>query len=224
MVKKESQYDYTKKECKEIGEVNLGVCTSGEFRRDPKHLLFKLARYKFVAKMFDGFDTVLEVGCGDGIGAWLVQEGVGNLIAIDFDDELIKSAERRQDKYCHVGYLQSVDLSNITTGLYQGVFALDVLEHIRKDDEKEFILNMKNALASNGVLIIGSPSLESQPYASKPSREGHVNCKTGQELKSLFLEHFDNVFLFGMNDEVLHTGYNKMCHYNLVVCTGKREG
>jgi hypothetical protein len=31
--------------------------------------------------------------------------------------------------------------------------------------------------------------------------------------------HFSNVFMFGMNDETLHTGYGPMCHYRLAVCT-----
>jgi hypothetical protein len=26
--------------------------------------------------------------------------------------------------------------------------------------------------------------------------------------------------VFGMNDEVLHTGFGPMCHYRLAICTG----
>ena len=36
------------------------------WRNDPKHLSFTLARYKFCAKLLDGKNTALEVGCGDG--------------------------------------------------------------------------------------------------------------------------------------------------------------
>ena len=72
-------------------------------------------------------------------------------------------------------------------------------------------------LEPNGVAIFGSPTLESQMYASKWSKEGHVNCKTGYELKALIERYFKQVFLLGMNDETLHTGYSKMSHYNFVL-------
>ena len=30
------------------------------------------------------------------------------------------------------------------------------------------------------------------------------------------------VFMFSMNDEVVHTGYHKMAHYLFGLCTGKK--
>jgi hypothetical protein len=62
------------------------------------------------------------------------------------------------------------------------------------------------------------PSLESQIYASPQSKEGHINCKTGMSLKKTLEKHFKNVFLFSMNDEVIHTGYYPMAHYLLALC------
>ena len=72
-------------------------------------------------------------------------------------------------------------------------------------------------------ILSGMPSIESQPYASEPSRRGHVHCKSGEDLKDLLLKYFSNVFLFSMNDEVVHTGFSKMANYILVVCCGKKD-
>jgi len=41
--------------------------------------------------------------------------------------------------------------------------------------------NLRASLDSGGVLIIGSPSLESQPHASPLKQAGHINCKTGKD-------------------------------------------
>ena len=71
-------------------------------------------------------------------------------------------------------------------------------------------------------MLTGMPSLESQTYASPQSKKGHVNCKSGNEFKQLFKKYFHNVFLFSMNDEVVHTGYNKMAHYLMLLCTNKK--
>jgi len=62
--------------------------------------------------------------------------------------------------------------------------------------------------------------MESQAHASPPSKIGHVNCKTGKELKALLERFFHNVFVFSMNDEVVHTGYAPMAHYLIAIgCT-----
>ena len=66
------------------------------------------------------------------------------------------------------------------------------------------------------------PSLESQKFASTQSKIGHVNCKSGKDLKGFFSKYFSNVFLFSMNDEVLHTGFEQMSHYLFVICTNKK--
>ena len=78
------------------------------------------------------------------------------------------------------------------------------------------------SLNTNGVFIAGMPSLESQKYASPQSKAGHVNCKSGLDFKKLLENHFHNVFLFSMNDEVVHTGFSPMAQYLLVLCAGKK--
>jgi predicted SAM-dependent methyltransferase len=108
-------------------------------------------------------------------------------------------------------------------GEFDGMYALDVLEHILPENEGRFLSNMVESLTEHGVMIIGMPSLESQPYASPLSKEGHVNCKTMPDLKKTMQTYFHNVFMFSMNDEVVHTGYHKMAHYLFALCCGKRD-
>ena len=76
-------------------------------------------------------------------------------------------------------------------------------------------------MTKDSVLIMGIPSLESQDLIPIEKRDvGHINCKSGNDFKNLMLKHFDNVFLFSMNDEVVHTGHSKMAHYLFTVSTG----
>ena len=64
-ITKESQYQFLLEREKNLS--NLGLMSSQVWQDDPKRLLFVLARYKFVAKMFSGMNKVLEVGCADAI-------------------------------------------------------------------------------------------------------------------------------------------------------------
>jgi Methyltransferase domain len=190
--------------------VQLGTTHSVSFVEDPKHLGFVLARYKFVARMLQGKRNVLEVGCGDGTGARVVAPAVHNLVLTD------KIA--RDHCYTH-DMTEGPFIRFPSFPTWDAIYALDVLEHIRERDEGEFLHNICGCLHDRGVCIIGMPSLESQSFASPSSKALHVNCKTEKGLRTALEHFFFNVFLFGMNDETLHTGYGPMCHYRLAVCT-----
>jgi hypothetical protein len=69
---------------------------------------------------------------------------------------------------------------------------------------------------------VGTPSLQSQAYASALSKRGHVNCKDAPGLKALMAKFFHNVFIFSMNDEVVHTGFHPMAHYLLALCCHRK--
>jgi 2-polyprenyl-3-methyl-5-hydroxy-6-metoxy-1,4-benzoquinol methylase len=212
--------------CVELRDANglgsLGLMTSQSWHDDPKHLLFNLARYKFVAKMLAGKARVLEVGCADAFGTRLVAAEVGGLTAVDFDPVFVEDARRRADPAWPVDLRVHDILERPVAGRFDAVYALDVLEHVRPADEARFLDNATAPLDAEGVLILGTPSLQSQVHASAASREGHVNCKDGPALKALLAERFHNVFVFSMNDEVVHTGFYPMAHYLLALACSKR--
>lgn len=216
----ELQYEEIVAEVKRRGHQRMGYMSSWAYLDDPKRLAFMLSRYKFIAKMVEGCSQVLEVGCGDGFGSRIIAQSVDSLTAIDFDPEFIEDArDVASDKY-KIDFRQHDMLAGPVPGRFDAAYSLDVLEHIQPEDEDIFLANIASSLSENGICIMGSPSLESQTYASRLSKAGHVNCKTQQDLKSVMQRHYSNVFMFGMNDEVLHTGYDKMVHYRIALCCG----
>jgi cyclopropane fatty-acyl-phospholipid synthase-like methyltransferase len=169
--------------------------------------------------MFSGRQQVLEIGCADAFGTRLVQQEVGHVTAVDFDPVFIADAQARMDPAWPMECRVHDMLSGPVAGTFDAIYSLDVLEHIAPDHEHAFMSNLVASLASAGVAIIGIPSLESQAYASPQSKAGHVNCKSGKVFKSFLEDYFQNVFVFSMNDEVVHTGYYPMAHYLLALCT-----
>lgn len=220
--KGEKQYQEAIKQVKERGHERLGLMTSWAYFDDPKRLAFTLSRYKFVAKMLSGRRHVLEVGCGDAFATRIVLQEVKALTAIDFDQSFIEDARARMTDRWSFTCMQHDILEGPVDGNFDGAYSLDVLEHIPVEQEDRFISNMIAPVIEHGVVIIGMPSLQSQVYASSQSREGHVNCKDQSDLRKLMERYFQNVFTFSMNDEVVHTGYHAMSHYNLVLCCGKK--
>jgi 2-polyprenyl-3-methyl-5-hydroxy-6-metoxy-1,4-benzoquinol methylase len=207
---------------KERGPEILGVGVGFTWHDDPRRLVFMLSRYKFVAKMLEGRKKVLEVGCGDGFGARIVAQTVEKITGIDFDPSYIQSAKETCNPRWQIDFYQHDVLDGPIAGSFDAVYALDVLEHIGKYDEEKFLHNCLYGLEDHGVCIVGMPSLESQPYASENAKIGHVNCKEQLELRVLMEKFFRNVFMFSANDEIIHTGFSKMAHYNIALCCGKK--
>ena len=204
------------------GLETLGLMSSQAWYDDPKRLTFTLARYKFVAKVLSGAAHVLEVGCADAFGTRIVVQEVKQLTAVDFDPLFVEDTNARMSDRWKFTCKTHDMLRGPCEGEFDGMYALDVLEHILPENEDLFLRNMMASLTLHGALIIGMPSLESQAYASTVSKEGHVNCKTMPDLKNTMQRYFHNVFMFSMNDEVVHTGYHKMAHYLFALCCGKK--
>ncbi|NDC46948.1 MAG: class I SAM-dependent methyltransferase [Actinobacteria bacterium] len=220
---REPQYSILGKTEAQHGRIQLGVMRNHDWVDDPKRLVFNLSRYKFVAKMFDQFDKVLEIGCADGFASRLVAKQVSSLTAVDFDENFIVEARRGSLQDVKTDWRIHDIVQTPIPESFDGLYALDVLEHIDKHDEARFLANCVASLSPTGVAILGMPSIESQTYASPQSRAGHVNCKSGDDLRTLMRTYFHRVFLFSMNDEIVHTGFSKMAHYLLVLCAQPRS-
>jgi 2-polyprenyl-3-methyl-5-hydroxy-6-metoxy-1,4-benzoquinol methylase len=216
---KEPQYSILFDVVKNHGVSKFGLMANESWNEDPKRTLFTLSRYKFVAKMLCGRESILEIGCADAFGTRLVQQEVGHVTAIDFDPIFIADAKARMDPAWPMECFVHDILSGAIPRKFDGIYSLDVLEHIKSKDEDTFMRHLLSSLKSTGATIIGMPSLESQLYASPQSKAGHVNCKSGNDFKKFLEQYFNNVFLFSMNDEVVHTGYYAMAHYLIALCT-----
>ncbi len=219
---KEVQYQDCLDLIDQEGLSSFGLMSNATWNLDPKRLVFLLSRYKFVAKMFSGMSRVLEVGCADAFGTRVVVQEVQYLKAIDFDPIFVADVHQHMAKKWKFDCEVHDILKSPVNENFDGAYSLDVLEHIPHEDEMLFIANIVKSLADTGVLIIGSPSIQSQVYASPQSKAGHINCKNHGELKALLSKFFHNVFIFSMNDEVVHTGFYPMAHYLFALCCYKK--
>ena len=125
-----------KKILKEAQPLSMGVRTSHNYIEDPQRLVFSLSRYKFVAKMFEGFTNVLEVGAGDGFKSPIVKQHCKNLYLCDILEENLqafKSTGIKNTQFFLHNFIQTH-----TYRKFDGIYSLDVLEHIHKKRKKFF--------------------------------------------------------------------------------------
>jgi len=201
--------------------VALGPYFTYAVKTDMKHLLFSFARYKFVYKMLSNMpnQSLLELGCNEGFLSMLLAERA-NVTGVDFDERAIAWANQHYASD-NLSFLCE-DFLGKTFGKFDAVVSLDVIEHIDRDEERRYLNTVLDNLSDTGFAIIGTPNITSSEYMSEGSRLAHINLYSQERLYELFSEGFNNVFMFGMNDEVLHTGYAPMCHYIFALACGKR--
>jgi 2-polyprenyl-3-methyl-5-hydroxy-6-metoxy-1,4-benzoquinol methylase len=202
-------------------EISLGPWSSFSLRTDPKHLVFVLSRYKFALKMLEGKKSILEIGCGDGVGANIVgaARDLSTLFCIDWDKRNIEGNIRRNsgiNKKIHFethNINESTFINSSVPNGFEAAFMIDVIEHVEPKKEHAFMVNVCKSLSSSGLLLTGTPNISASQYASPQSNAQHINLKSPETLRITMEKYFQHVFNFGMNDEVLHTGYSPMCHY-----------
>jgi 2-polyprenyl-3-methyl-5-hydroxy-6-metoxy-1,4-benzoquinol methylase len=203
--------------------MELSAHWSYNLRQDPKRLAFVLARYAFAREMAlarKARPSVLEMGCSEGIGSPLFRPVVSDYLGVDLDPPAIATAQKNFAA-TNMRFVEA-DFLGKTFGKFDAIVSLDVIEHIPADLEDKFLQTAMDNLADDGVCIVGTPNITSAPYASKASQIGHINLYAADRLKALLERGFHNVFLFGMNDECVHTAFAAMAHYLVVVGCHRR--
>lgn len=202
--------------------VTLGPQWSFAIHDDPKRLCFVMARYKFAAKMACKDRRVLELGSSEGFGGVILAEFAKSYTGIDYDREAIAAARANwtDPKFT---FIQD-DFLEKKYGDFDAVVSHDVIEHIQPEYENLYFDTVCRNLVPDGRCVIGTPNKTAAAYASATSNAGHVNLYDHNRLRASMLRYFRNVFMFGMNDEIVHTGFPSMAHFLVAVGCSLRAG
>ena len=200
----------------------LGPINGESLLKDPKHLAFVLSRYKFAGKMLRRCGSILDAGCGEGLGALtFLAETPARITAIDFDEDQIRYCLEQIEPRGggRITFLRHDLVSGpVGDGSFDGFSCIDVIEHLHPEDEAGFLLNCAASLKTGGVAVWGTPNLHASAYASARSQIGHINLFDPERFAGTLERHYSQVFLFSMNDEMIHTGFSKMAHYLMALC------
>jgi 2-polyprenyl-3-methyl-5-hydroxy-6-metoxy-1,4-benzoquinol methylase len=192
-------------------QITLGKHLANWFRHTPRRALHYSSYYKFAAKMVGRNKRVLDVGCREGLGTWMLATECGFARGIDPDEEAIALAERNWPEH-KVDFL-CTDFVESPPGQWDAVVSFDVIEHVQPESAGRFFERMTANLTRDGVVVVGTQNQTGQVDASARSRPEQVNVYSAERLEEEMRRRFAHVFMFGANDEVVHTGFPPMTHY-----------
>ena len=156
--------------------VEFGRHISYWFENSPRRALYSMSYYKFAAKLIGGAKRVLDIGCGEGLGTWLLAKECGYARGVDLDEDAIGVARRNWDDE-RIAF-ECVDFLTEDPGTWNAITNFDVIEHILPEHAEAFLSRIVAGLAHDGIAVVGTPSLEGQRYASEISRTGTSTSTT----------------------------------------------
>lgn len=176
----------------------------------------RLARYKFAARILKKTDQVLEVGCGSGLGSIFLSQHCKNVLGIDTKKTEIEEG-KKINKRENLVFLHQDLFDFDPSNKFDVVIALDVIEHLHQETAAKFMNKISMIVKDTGMVILGTPSIYSYSYQGALSKASHVKCYDKTELLSFVELYFGRTVGFSMNDEIVHTGHDKMSWYYLVL-------
>jgi len=211
---------YPVKEIMDNPNVYFGRHFSYWWNNTPRNVLNYMSHYKFAGKMIGSGKRVLDIGCAEGLGTWLLALECGYAKGIDLDDQAINLGKGNWND-TRISF-ECVDVLKMKPEKYDAIVSFDVIEHILPKNVDIFMRGIVGNLSENGVSVIGTPSLAGQSYASEVSRAGYENVYSAETLEEEMLKYFEHVFLFCANDEVIHAGFTQMAYYYITIGCKKK--
>ncbi|HEY7817651.1 MAG TPA: methyltransferase domain-containing protein, partial [Vicinamibacteria bacterium] len=152
-----------------------------------------VARYCFAAPYVRA-ERVLDVACGSGYGLPVLEAVAADVVGVDLDDAALRKARGSAS----MSALLSAEASRLpfTDGVFGVVTSFETLEHLER--RREFVLELRRVLRSDGVLILSTPNAEvTEPVDGRPRNPHHLHEYRPSELKAELESSFGEVAILG---------------------------
>jgi 2-polyprenyl-3-methyl-5-hydroxy-6-metoxy-1,4-benzoquinol methylase len=191
------------------------------FKESPLDFFILLARYKFASRFIKKGHKVLDMGCGKGYGSVFLASTALEVVGGDYDQDLLalNNIEHASTKNLRFEHIDLLDPEKSLLEKFDVVVSMDVIEHFEKDSISLAASNYAKFLKPGGFAIIGTPNVASRPFASERRLASHPFEFDAQGFEGELSNHFRNVFLFSMTDEVVSTSFPGLSWYLMALCT-----
>lgn len=151
------------------------------------------ARYRFACQLVRPGQSVLDVACGAGFGLRMLLDHGARPIGVDLQAPAVAEARAVAPQADLVqASAASLPLADHAVDL---VVSFETLEHV--PDAAAMLAELRRVLRPGGWLVVSTPNCAFGPPERHTGNPFHVREFTGDELRDLLGQHFDQVTLHG---------------------------
>lgn len=115
------------------------------------------AHQSFYLPFFEGCETVIDLGCGDGDFVELLAEHGIHAVGVDLDRKCCQAAWQRGIDVVHqdaLDYLAQMDAESV-----DGVFSAHLVEHLPYETVIELLRRVYRVLKPGGIIVLATPNV-----------------------------------------------------------------
>lgn len=155
-----------------------------------------LAAYLYAISLIDKKCCILDLGCSDGYGSFLMAKFSKETIALDIDKETIEKA-KKEYKVKGLKFITGNALSLSWKGKFDMVVSLQLIEHL--NDANLYLEQVKKVLNKNGIFILSTPNrLLRLSKGQKPWNKFHICEYDSKEIEAILKRYFSKVKILGL--------------------------
>lgn len=160
----------------------------------------QMAAYRKALELIEG-RRVLEIGCGEGIGASVLAEAAASVVAIDYSDEALGFARKKHGADNIEFRKMRVPPMDFPDASIEAVVCFQMIEHL--EEPEKLVSAIARVLRADGLFVIatvnGDETLSDNPY--------HLHEFTADEMSALLESHFESVEMYGVFGDELFMRY-----------------
>lgn len=144
---------------------------------------------------------ILEVGCGEGIGASLLARKAVSVVAVDYSEEALQIARRKYGAGNIKFTLMKVPPVNFADMSFDAVVCLQMIEHL--ENPETLVAEIKRVLRDDALALFATVNKE----ATISDNPYHLREFSADDFRRLLNTHFDSVEMYGVFGDELFMRY-----------------
>jgi SAM-dependent methyltransferase len=160
----------------------------------------QMAAYREALRHIEG-RRVLEIGCGEGIGASVLAEAAASVVAVDYSDKALEDARASYDSEKITFTKMEVPPIDFPDASIDAAVCFQMIEHLEQPGG--LVAEIARVIRDDGLALIATVNKEETP-SDNPY---HLHEFTAGELNELLERHFASVEMFGVHGDELFMKY-----------------
>ncbi len=155
------------------------------------------SRYLFARRLAVG-RRVLDVGSGEGYGAFLMAQVAQSVVGCDNADDAVAHARQRYVR-ANLTFVQASAAALPADRPVGLVTCFEVIEHLTEADQHTLLANISQALDEDGICLVSTPNLPVYHAAGGPGYVNpyHLREMTFAQFDILLSPYFDSIVWYG---------------------------